>query len=261
MRHAPGILDQRFARGPGSWERSYRNGFARQPVYSCFWSSGVAIGPLLRFMRRHSPNPVSRLLEQADEKAWLNNWIDAAPLYQKVEERCRERNDQSCALYARVSQIPANSETASIASQIAQLSKDLTLPAARDYRTRLRVLSVRGMLEVNYDAAMTSATYSAIETMALQRGHFLVAARARGEQGIADFLTGNIATAKRKVVYAWTVSKLFRDQAAQIRYASMYAEGLAQIGRYQEAQRAVAEAIRTAHGTPNAPYPSVAEST
>ena len=98
---------------------------------------------------------------------------------------------------------------------------------------------MRGTLEVNYDAAMTSATYSEIETMALRRGHFLVAARARGEQGIADFLTGNIATAKRKVVYAWTVSKLFHDRAAQIRYASMYAEGLAQIGRYQEAQRAV----------------------
>ena len=142
---------------------------------------GVAIGPILRFMRRHSPDPLSRVLEQADENAWLNNWIDAAPLYREAETLCTQRNDQSCALYSRVSQIPANSETASIASQIAQLSADLTLPAARDYRTRLRILGVRGMLEVNYDAAMTSATYSAIETMALQRGHFLVAARARGD--------------------------------------------------------------------------------
>jgi hypothetical protein len=159
---------------------------------------GVAIGPILRFMRRHSPDPLSRLLEQADENAWLNNWIDAAPLYREAESLCIQRNDQSCALYSRVSQIPANSETASIASQIAQLSADLTLPAARDYRTRLRILGVRGMLEVNYDAAMTSATYSEIEKMALHRGHFLIAARARGEQGIADFLTGNIATAKRR---------------------------------------------------------------
>ena len=45
---------------------------------------GVAIGPLLRFMRRHSPDPLSRLLEHADEKAWLNNWIDAAPLYRRA---------------------------------------------------------------------------------------------------------------------------------------------------------------------------------
>jgi CHAT domain-containing protein len=230
-------------------------------IFALLVLCGVAIGPILRFMRRHSPDPLSRLLEQANEKAWLNNWIDAAPLYREAEALCIQRNDQSCALYSRVSQIPANSETASIASQIALLSPDLTLPAARDYRTRLRILGVRGMLEVNYDAAMTSATYSEIEKMALRRGHFLIAARARGEQGIADFLTGNIATAKKKVVYAWTVSKLFHDRAAQIRYASMYAEGLAQIGRYQEAQRAVAEAIRTAHDTPHAPYPSMAEST
>jgi hypothetical protein len=39
-------------------------------------------------MRRHSPDPLSRLLEQADEKAWLNNWIDAAPLYQEAEALC-----------------------------------------------------------------------------------------------------------------------------------------------------------------------------
>jgi tetratricopeptide (TPR) repeat protein len=225
-------------------------------IFIVLLSCAVLVGPLLRLLRRHSPDPLTRVLEQADEKAWYNDWIEAAPLYQKVEELCIQRKDQSCALYARVSQIPANSETASIASQIAQLSADLTLPAARDYRTRLRILGVRGMLEVNYDAAMTSATYSEIEKLALRRGHFLIAARARGEQGIADFLTGNIATAKKKVVYAWTVSKLFHDRAAQIRYASMYAEGLAQIGRYQEAQRAVEEAIRTAHDTPNAPYPA-----
>ena len=65
---------------------------------------GVAIGPILRFMRRHSPDPLSRLLEQADEKAW----IDAAPLYREAETLCIQRNDQSCALYSHVSQmIPA----------------------------------------------------------------------------------------------------------------------------------------------------------
>jgi tetratricopeptide (TPR) repeat protein len=191
----------------------------------------------------------------------FNNWLDAAPLYSQAETLCVQRSDQGCALYSRVSQVPANSETASLASQIAQLNADLALPAASDYRTRLRILSVRGMLEVNYDAALTKATYSQIETMAMRRGHFLIAARATGEEGIAEFLTGNIASARKKVVYAWTVSKLFRDRAAQIRYASVYAEGLAQIGRYPEAQGAVKEAIRTAQSTPGAPYPSIAKST
>ncbi len=222
---------------------------------------GITVGPLLRFARRHSPDPLSRLLEQADESAWLNSWIDAAPIYKQAETLCLQRNDPSCALYSHVSQIPATSETTSIASQISQLSSDLELPAARDYETKLRILTVRGMLEVNYDAALTAATYSQIQEMAMQRGHFLIAARATGEQGIADFLSGNIAAAKTKVVYAWMISKLFHDRGAQIRYASVYAEGLAHIGRYAEAQEAVKEAIRTANNTSGAPYPSMAKST
>jgi hypothetical protein len=57
-------------------------------IFALLVLCGVAIGPLRRFMRRHSPDPLSRLLEQADEKAWLNNWIDAAPLYQEAEALC-----------------------------------------------------------------------------------------------------------------------------------------------------------------------------
>jgi len=96
-------------------------------IFIVLLSCAVLVGPLLRLLRRHSPDPLTRLLELADEKAWLNDWIEAAPLYQKVEELCIQRRNQSCALYARVSQIPARSETASISTQILQLSKDLTL--------------------------------------------------------------------------------------------------------------------------------------
>jgi hypothetical protein len=49
-------------------------------------SCAVLVGPLLRLLRRHAPDPLTRLLELADEKAWLNDWVEAAPLYQKVEE-------------------------------------------------------------------------------------------------------------------------------------------------------------------------------
>jgi hypothetical protein len=88
-------------------------------IFLVLLSCAVLVGPLLRLLRRHSPDPLTRLLELADEKAWLNDSIEAAPLYQKVEELCIQRNDLSCALYARVSQIPAHSETGSISTQIA----------------------------------------------------------------------------------------------------------------------------------------------
>jgi hypothetical protein len=97
------------------WKKLSKRFCKTAGIFALLVFFGVAIGPLLRFMRRHSPDPLSRLLEQADEKAWLNNWIDAAPLYREAETLCIRRNDQSCALYSHVSQIPANSETASIA--------------------------------------------------------------------------------------------------------------------------------------------------
>jgi hypothetical protein len=32
---------------------------------------GAVIGPLIRFIKRHAPDHLTRLLEEADEKAWL----------------------------------------------------------------------------------------------------------------------------------------------------------------------------------------------
>jgi CHAT domain-containing protein len=220
---------------------------------------GLVLGPAIRFQRRHSSDPATRLLEEADEKAWLNAWLEAAPLYRQAEKIYENRHDDSRALYARVSQIPADSEHSSLPDQIMQLTRYLDLPPAKDYDTRLRILGVRGFLEVNYDAGMTSRTYAEIERMAWWRGHILIAARAIGEQGIADFLTGNIASAKRKVVYAWMVSKILHDPAAHIRYASLYAEGLVRLGRYEEARKPIQEAIQVATRTPGTPYPSMAK--
>ena len=219
----------------------------------------IGFGYLYKWQRRHSSNPRIRLRELADEKAWLNDWIGASPLYQQLEQVCETAKDDSCVLYARVSQIPPRSETLSLPDQIRALTKDLDLPGAQSYDTHLRILSVRGMLEVNYDAAMTRKTYSEIEKLAWQRGRFLVAARAIGEQGIAEFLSGNIQSAKRKVIYAWSMSKVFRDRAAQIRYASLYAEGLIQVGRFAEARKVVTGAIDIAAKTPGAPYPGMAK--
>jgi tetratricopeptide (TPR) repeat protein len=116
------------------------------------------------------------------------------------------------------------------------------------------------MLEVDYDAGMTSRTYAEIERMAWRHGHILIATRAIGEQGIADFLKGNIAPAKKKVLYARMVAKLLNDPAADIRYASLYAEGLIRLGRYDEAQKPIREAIQLASRTPGAAYPSMAKS-
>jgi tetratricopeptide (TPR) repeat protein len=113
------------------------------------------------------------------------------------------------------------------------------------------------MLETNYDAGMARQTWSEVKSLALERHHYLLASRATGEEGIAAFLLGDIATAKKNVEKACLVAK-FADPAAHIRYASMYGAGLVELHKYKEAIGALDEAIKVAAKTRNAAYPSIA---
>ena len=198
------------------------------------------------------------LLQRADDMSWLNSWIEAEPLYRQAEQKFTQRHELSKALYARVSQIPAHSESStSIPSQIALLRKDLDLPEAKDPETRLRILTILGMLEVNYDSGMARQTWAEVEALANRQHHYLLAARAMGEQGVAAFLLGDIATAKKNVVKAWTVAKV-ADPGAHIRYASLYGAGLVEMHKYQEALGPLDEAIKVAGKTRGAAYPTIA---
>jgi CHAT domain-containing protein len=208
------------------------------------------------FLRTSSAPKV--LLKRADDLSWLNSWIAADPFYRQAETEFLRRRDLSKALYARVSQVPAHSESSTtIPNQIAELRRDLDLPEAHDPETRLRILTILGMLETNYDASMARQTWSDVELLANQRHHYLLASRAVGEQGIAAFLLGDLATAKKDVEKAWLVAKV-ADPAAHIRYASMYGTGLVELHKYKEALGPLDEAIKVAAKTRGAAYPSIA---
>lgn len=190
--------------------------------------------------------------------SWLNSWIAAAPIYRQAELQFLQEHNLSKALYARVSQVPAQSESSTtIPSQIAVLRHDLILLEAHDPETRLRILTILGMLEVNYDSGMARQTWAEVEALAVRQHHYLLASRAIGEQGIAAFLLGDIATAKKDVVKAWMVAKV-ADPAAQIRYASMYGAGLVELHKYKEALGPLNEAIKVAAKTHGAAYPTIA---
>jgi CHAT domain-containing protein len=225
-------------------------------------AAGLLIAALLSivgyqvYLRTSSAPEV--LLKRADDLSWLNSWIAAEPIYRQAEAEFLRSGDLSRALYARVSQVPAQSESSTtIPNQIAALRSDLNLPEARDPETYLRILTIRGMLETNYDAGMARQTWDEIERLATQRHHYLLATRAVGEQGIAAFLLGDVATAKKDVQKAWFVAR-FADPGAHIRYASMYGTGLVALQKYREALGPLDEAIAVAAKTRNAAYPSIA---
>jgi CHAT domain-containing protein len=200
------------------------------------------------------------LLFRADTLAWNDRWEEAAPLYQRAEALFRTQGNQAKALYAAVSQIPPN-QSVDIPATIWSLTADLAHPGASDPETRLRILTVRGILETNQDAAQALSTWEQVERLASELHHYELATRAIGEQGIAAFILGDALTAKRKVIFAWTFATPELDPAARIRYASAYGAGLVAMGRYGEALNPLDEAIKIAEAHPEVAYPTLTIST
>jgi CHAT domain-containing protein len=203
------------------------------------------------------PESAEGLLDRADTLAWGNRWADALPLYQKAQQLYTKQHQPSKALYAQVSQSPPN-ESVSIPATLWALTQDLSRPEAADPETKLRILTIRGMLETNYDASEARSTWQDVATLAVKLHHYEQATRATGEQGIAAFILGDTETAKRQVIRAWGLSKVENDPAATVRYASVFGAGLVQIHRYKEALTPLNQAIKIAETNPEIAYPSIA---
>jgi tetratricopeptide (TPR) repeat protein len=200
----------------------------------------------------HSYVPVGSaedLLFRGDALAWNDCWEEAAPLYKRAEALFRAQGDYSKALYAAVSQTPPN-ESVDIPATIWSLTADLAQPGANDPETRLRILTVRGILQTNQDAAQAHATWAEVERLARKVHHYELATRAVGEQGIAAFILGDALAAKKQVLLAWGLAKAEKDPAASIRNASAFGAGLVAVGRYGEAMTPLNEAIKIAQAHP-----------
>jgi CHAT domain-containing protein/tetratricopeptide (TPR) repeat protein len=204
-----------------------------------------------------APESAEGLLDRADTLAWGNRWADALPLYQKAQHLYTTQHEPSKALYAEVSQFPPN-ESVSIPATLWTLTQDLARPEAADPETRLRILTIRGMLETNYDASKARSTWQDVAALAIKLHHYELATRATGEQGIAAFILGDTETAKRQVIRAWGLSKVENDPAATVRYASVFGAGLVQIHRYKEALSPLNQAIKIAQTNPEIAYPTIA---
>ena len=203
------------------------------------------------------PESAEGLLDRADTLAWGNRWADALPLYQKAQQLYAAQHQPSQALYAQVSQIPPN-ESVSIPTTLWALTQDLGRPEAADPETRLRILTIRGMLETNYDASEARSTWRDVASLAMNLHHYELATRATGEQGIAAFILGDTETAKSQVLRAWGLSKVEHDPAATVRYASVFGAGLVQIHRFKEALTPLNQAIKIAGANPEIAYPTIA---
>jgi hypothetical protein len=136
------------------------------------------------------PESAEGLLDRADTLAWGNKWADAQPLYARAEKLFAGQGKRSKALYAHVSQVPPD-ETVSAHTNILRLTEELATPQASDPETKLRILTIRGQIETNYDAGQARATWQSVQLLAFNLHHYQLATRAIGEQGIAAFILGD----------------------------------------------------------------------
>jgi tetratricopeptide (TPR) repeat protein len=212
----------------------------------------------IRIATSPSPGSAEAYLAQADELAFNNNWMGAAPLYRQADSVFRARKDRARALYAEVSQVPSIMESRPLPDLIAETKLLLQQPGADEPHTHLRILTVEGMLELEYDAAQAKTTWAEIETEANRLGEHRLAARASGEQGILAFLLGDVAEASQRVKKAYLMAKVLMDRPAEVRYASLIGRGLVEFGRYQESLKYLNGAIDTAAAHPEIAKPMIA---
>ena len=94
---------------------------------------GTTVAP-----RHSSSGPASpqRLLDKADGLFWTNRWALARPVYAQAAAIFRKQNRPAEALYAEVSELPAD-ESTSVAAKILLLNAALDTEAARDPKTHL----------------------------------------------------------------------------------------------------------------------------
>lgn len=203
------------------------------------------------------PESAEGLLDRADKLSWNNRWAEARPFYQYAAQLFSAHGQSAQALYATVSEIPAD-ESVSAAANILRLSEALKKPEAQEPGTKLRILTILGTLEINYNAAEAIRTWREVQRLALHHGLLKLATRAGGEQGICEFILGDTQTAKKQVVQAWGLSQVEHDPAATVYYASVYGVGLVQIHRYKEALGPLDKAIALAQSNPELAYPSIA---
>jgi CHAT domain-containing protein len=209
--------------------------------------------------RHPNSNDPREVLDEAEHLFWLYNPLEAQPLYKRAEQLFQAKGDARDALYARVSQIPAETGSTNLAERSQYLARELRAHGANsDPYLRLRLLVVKGQVDVDLDALSSRPVWQEVESLADSLGERDLASRASGELGILAFLGGNGAEAKRRVGKALLHAKIFNDVGAEIRYLSVIGVGYAEVDRPQEAMKYLDDALEKAAKNPDVGFPNLA---
>lgn len=205
---------------------------------------------------------VTDLLHEADRLAWLTNWHAALPIYTRAEAESRTTRDARSALYAKFGRLRGQMQTRSLGDLSTELARDLATPLAhQDGRLRLRGLTVKGDIDLEWDIVAAQQDWQQVRALARELGDAGWENRATGELGMIAFLKGDTGTATRMVQQALDVATRSGDIGGQLRYMSAIGNGIFLAGYAPLALGFADRALSFAAEHPEMGFPYVAHST
>ena len=200
-------------------------------------------------------------LAEADRLAWLTNWYDALPIYIEVEQAASKAGNRRDAMYAKFGRLRGQMQVLPLPDISEQIAADLATPLAKqDRRLRLRGLTVKGDIDLEWDVLAAERDWREVRLLARELGDAGWENRANGELGMVVFLKGNTGEATKLVQQAYQTAEKTGDIGGQLRYMGTIAEGLRLAGYAPLALGYVDRALKFASEHPETGFPFVAYS-
>src|ERR1700726_364261 len=197
-----------------------------------------------------------RLLADGDRLAWLKNWQAAEPFFEKAEVLFRERGDKRNESYARISRMRGQLPSRVLFEISTYLASVLDDPLAKDdARLRLRCLTVKGDVDLDFDTALAARDWTEVLSIAKHLEDAAWGNRANGELGIISFVQGDYRTGTVRVMGALSQATKLNDIGAQIRYLTLVGVGLIQLQRNEQAISMFDQALAVAQTIPELGQP------
>src|SRR3954453_3245746 len=106
-------------------------------------------------------------LREAARLAWLTDWYTALPIYTEVEKAATKAGSQRSALYAKFGRLRGQMQTLPLPDLADAIATDLETPVARgDQRLRLRGLTVKGEIDLEWDVQAAERDWEAVRGLA-----------------------------------------------------------------------------------------------
>ena len=197
-----------------------------------------------------------RLIAEGDKLAWLKNWQAAEPLFEKAEVLFRERGDKRNELYARISRMRGQLPSRGLFETSTYLASVLDDPLTKDdARLRLRCLTVKGDVDLDFDTALAARDWTEVLSIAKRLEDAAWVNRANGELGIISFVQGDYRTGTVRVMGALSQATKLNDMGAQIRYLTLVGDGLIQLQRNDQALSMFDQALAVGQTIPDLGQP------